>query len=134
MLELAFVAILHVGVFCGYWLYAEGLMETVLPKAAITVISNRIFVMTMLSIATICVFGFVAYIIYEDRHRPRSGDSGHNFTVPIIVYLLTVFGTFDLVPSIISVRRNIRKLCVASGALNTIILTGTLIGIVVQFL
>lgn len=127
--ELAFLAALHVGFFAVLWLYTDVLVAKLIPKSAVRVISGNTVVLTMLAVATICVEGFVAYIIYEHFHTPRSGDSGHSFTVPFIVYILIVFLVFDVLPTVLCIRRDLPAQRIASAALNTVILMGTTLGI-----
>lgn len=112
-------------IFWLLWRYAGVLLQVFLPES----FAKPAILWTALFLAGICVGVAIAASIYDHVNRPRSGDSGHSFTMPFIVYIVIVYLSFDVYPTVLSIEDNQAPKRLVSLGLNSTIIVATVLSL-----
>ena len=125
VIELNGIFAVQAVIFWLLWRYAGVLLQVFLPES----FAKPAILWTALFLAGICVGVAIAATIYDHVTRPRSGDSGHSFTMPFIVYIVIVYFAFDVYPTVLSIEDNQAPKRLVSLSLNSTIIVATVLSL-----
>ncbi len=125
IIDMTGILAVHAVIFWLLWRYAGVLLHVFLPES----FARPAILRTALCLAGICVGVAIAASIYDHVTRPRSGDSGHSFTIPFIVYIVIVYIAFDVGPTVLSIKRNHAPMRLVSLCLNCTIIAATVLSL-----
>ena len=123
IIDMTGILVVHAVIFWLLWRYAGVLLQVFLPES----FARPAILWTALFLAGICVGVAIAASIYDHVTRPRSGDSGHAFTMPFIVYIVIVYLAFDVYPTVLSIKRNQAQKRLVFLSLNSTIIAATVL-------
>ena len=119
------ILLIHVVIFGLLWRYGGLLLQVFLPLS----FARPAILRGALFLSGICVCVAIATKIYDHLNTPRSGDSGHSFTIPFIVYIVVVYLAFDVYPTVLSIQRNHAPMRLVSLGLNCTIIVATFLSL-----
>ena len=125
IIDMTAIVVIHVVIFGLLWRYGGLLLQVFLPAS----FARPAILWAALFLAGICVGVAIATAIYDHLNTPRSGDSGHSFTIPFIVYIVAVYLAFDVYPTVLSIRRNHAPKRLVSLGLNSTIIAATFLSL-----